>query len=217
MEMDKTLETDLDPDAWIACPGCDGLAVRPELEEGERAVCKRCGGTLLERKRHSVTRTLAVAITGLLLVYPAVHLPIMGIEAHGTRATVSLLSSIQVLTEAHHFFVATCVVAFALAVPVIRLLAIVIVLLRVRMHVMDRHIAHLFRIYHQLEAWAMWHVLMLGIVVSMYKLRVAAELSIGTGLVAFVLLLVCATMTSVTLDEDVIWQRLEHDHAPDDR
>ncbi len=217
MEMDRPMETDLDPDGWVACPGCDGLAPRPVLKVGERAVCRRCGGTLLERKRHSVDRTLAVAITGLLLIVPAVHLPIMGIAAQGRMTAATLLGSIRLLIDGHQYFVATCVVVFTVAIPVVRLLSIVYVLLRIRLHAADRRLPHLFRLYNELEAWAMLHVFMLGIVVAVYKLRADAELAFGPGLVAFVLLLVCATLTSRTLDEQVIWEELEHGHAPDDR
>ncbi len=215
--MDKTLETDLDPDAWVACPGCDGLVPKPALKVGERAVCRQCGGTLFERKRHSVRRTLAVAMTGLLLIVPAVHLPIMGIVAQGRTTAATLLGSVRVLIDSHQYFVATCVVVFTVAIPIVRLLTIVYVLLRIRLHAADHRLPHLFRIYNELEAWAMLHVFMLAVVVAVYKLRADAELAFGPGLVAFVLLLLCATLTSRTLDEEVIWEQLENGHAPHDR
>jgi len=217
MKMDKTVKTDLDPDAWVACPGCDGLVPKPDLKVGERAVCKQCGGTLFERKRHSVGRTLAVAMTGLLLIVPAVHLPIMGIATQGRTTAATLLGSIRLLIDGHQYFVATCVVVFTVAIPIIRLLAIVYVLLRVRLHAVNPRLPHLFRLYTELEAWAMLHVFMLAVVVAVYKLKADAELSFGSGLVAFVLLLLCATLTSRTLDEELIWEELEHGHAPDDR
>jgi len=217
MEMAKSTATDLDPDAWVACPGCDGLIPKPVLKVGERAVCKQCGGTLFERKRHSVGRTLAVAMTGLLLIVPAVHLPIMGIAAQGRTTAATLLGSVRLLIDSHQYFVATCVVVFTVAIPIVRLLAIVYVLLRVRLHAMDRYLPHLFRIYSELDAWAMLHVFMLAVVVAVYKLKADVKLFFGPGLVAFVLLLLCATLTSRTLDEELIWEELEHGHAPDDR
>lgn len=215
--MDRPIKTDLDLDGWVACPGCDGLAPKPVLQVGERAVCKQCGGTLFERKRHSVRRTLVVAVTGLLLIVPAVHLPIMGIVVQGRTTTATLLGSVRLLIDGHQYFVATCVVVFTVAIPIVRLLAIVYVLLRIRAHAVDRRLPHLFRIYSELEAWAMLHVFMLGIVVAVYKLRADAELIFGPGLVAFVLLLLCATLTSRTLDEELIWEQLEGGHDSHDR
>ena len=55
----------------------------------------------------------------------------------------------------------------------------------------------------------MLNVFLLGIVVSMYKLLDDAELSVDYGLLAFVLLLICSTMASVTLDQHYVWQKLE--------
>ena len=215
--MAKSTSTVFDPDAWVACPGCDGLVPKPHLEVGERAVCRQCGGTLFERKRHSLSRTLAVALTGLLLIVPAVHLPIMGIAMQGRTTAASLFGSVRLLIDGHHYFVATCVVVFTVAIPIVRLLAIVYLLLRIRLHAVSPRLAHLFRIYTELETWAMLHVFMLAIVVAMYKLRADTALLFGPGLVAFILLLLCATLTSRTLDEGLIWEQLEDRNGSHDR
>ena len=55
----------------------------------------------------------------------------------------------------------------------------------------------------------MLNVFMLGIVVSMYKLIDDTELSVNLGLLAFILWLVCSTMSAVALDQDYIWDKLE--------
>ena len=70
-----------------------------------------------------------------------------------------------------------------------------------------------FRSYHQLDNWTMLQVFLLGIVVSIYKLLQSAELDFGIGLVAFVALLICTTLVSVTLDQHHIWERLEQHFA----
>jgi paraquat-inducible protein A len=55
----------------------------------------------------------------------------------------------------------------------------------------------------------MLNVFLLGIVVSMYKLLDDTELTVNYGLLAFVLLLLCSTMVTVTLDQQYIWDKLE--------
>ncbi|WDD99246.1 paraquat-inducible protein A [Thalassomonas actiniarum] len=196
-------------DQMIACPQCDGLSTKPLLKEGQKAVCKRCGGKVLERKRDPIRRTLAVALAGLLLLIPAMILPLIGVSAVGLFNQASLLDCIAILIANDYYLIAISLTIFTLAVPVIRLLAALYISWCIRMKRITPALVHFFRSYHQLDSWTMLHVFLLGIMVSMYKLVALAELSIGLGLVAFILLLICSTLVSVTLDKHYIWEQLE--------
>jgi paraquat-inducible protein A len=55
----------------------------------------------------------------------------------------------------------------------------------------------------------MVHVFFMGVIVSMYKLSSLADMTIDGGLFSLVLLLICSTLVSVTMDEHSIWEELE--------
>jgi|TARA_B110000091_G_scaffold214126_1_gene265939 paraquat-inducible protein A len=201
---DEKRESDL-----IACRQCDALYGHPKLLTGQRAKCGRCGATLCERKVNSIERTFALSTAGLILLTPAVILPIMGIALAGQYHEASLLDSIRQLIDKGYFMIATLVFMFAIAVPAVRLIGAFYISYCFKFNKIKPSLLNFFRAYHRLDSWSMLNVFLLGIVVSMYKLLDDTKLSVDHGLLAFVLLLICSTMASMTLDQHYVWQELE--------
>ncbi|MBL0711450.1 MAG: paraquat-inducible protein A [Colwellia sp.] len=193
----------------IACQQCDALYDKPELKQGQRVQCVRCGNTMAERKVDSIERSFYWSLAGLLLLIPAVFLPIMGVTLAGQYHHASLIDCIVVLIDRGFFMIATLVFLFALAVPIVRLFGAFYITYCVKFNKLKPSLLSFFRAFHHLDNWAMLNVFMLGIVVSMYKLVDDTELSVNMGLLAFILLLISSTMTSSSLDQDYIWQKLE--------
>jgi len=193
----------------IACQQCDALYDMPELKQGQSAKCVRCGSTMAERKVDSIERSFNWSLAGILLLVPAILLPIMGVTLAGQYHHASLLDCIVVLIERGFFMIATLVFLFAIAVPVVRLFGAFYITYSFKFNKLKPSLLHFFRAFHHLDNWAMLNVFMLGIVVSMYKLLDDTELSVNLGLLAFILWLISSTMASVALDQDYIWQKLE--------
>jgi len=200
----------------IACQQCDALFEHPHLAEGQRAECGRCGAMLFERKVNAIDRTFSLSIAGLILLTPAILLPIMGVTLAGQYHQASLLDCITALIDRGFFMIATLVFMFAIAVPTVRLLGAFYLSYCFKFNKVKPFLLHFFRAYHQLDSWSMLNVFMLAIVVSMYKLLDDTELTLGYGLFAFVLLLVCSTLVSVTLDQHYVWEKLERRLVIDD-
>lgn len=215
--MDKHLNTK----RLIACRQCDALYDEPLLKQGQSAKCTRCGSTLTERKVDSIERSFNWSLTGVLLMLPAILLPIMGVTLAGQFHQASLFDCILVLINRGFYMIASLVFLFAIAVPVVRLVGALYLSYCFKFKRLTPSLLNFFRAYHHLDNWAMLNVFMLGIVVSMYKLLDDTELSVNLGLLSFILWLICSTMASSTLDQDYIWERLEHDfpnqgNLPDD-
>jgi len=193
----------------IACQQCDALYEQPCINEGQKAECGRCGATLFERKNNSIERTFSLSIAGLLFLTPAIILPIIGVTLAGQFHNASLLDCITQLIAKDFYMIATLVFMFAIAVPTVRLIGALYISYCFKFNKIKPFLLHFFRAYHQLDSWSMLNVFLLGIIVSMYKLLDDTELSIDYGLLAFVLLLLCSTLVSVTLDQNYVWQALE--------
>ncbi len=193
----------------IACQQCDALYDKPELRQGQSAKCIRCGSTIVEHKVDSIERSFNWSLAGILLLVPAILLPIMGVTLAGQYHHASLLDCILVLIERKFFMIATLVFLFAIAVPIVRLFGAFYITYSFKFNKLKPSLLHFFRAFHHLDHWAMLNVFMLGIVVSMYKLLDDTELSLNMGLLAFILWLISSTMASSALDQDYIWQKLE--------
>lgn len=193
----------------IACQQCDALYDKPELKQGQSAKCVRCGSVMAERNVDSIERSFNWSLAGIVLLMPAILLPIMGVTLAGQYNNASLLDCILVLIDRGFFMIASLVFLFAIAVPVVRLLGAFYITYSFKFNKLKPSLLSFFRAFHYLDNWAMLNVFMLGIVVSMYKLIDDTELSVNMGLMAFILWLISSTMASISLDPDYIWQELE--------
>lgn len=203
----------LDTTSLIACQHCDALFDKPILKQGQIAKCHRCGSTLIERKVDFINRSFNWSLAGLLLMYPAISLPIMGVTLAGQFHQASLFDCILALINRGFYMIACLVFLFAIAVPVIRLAGALYLAYALKFRRLKPSLMSFFRAYHHLDNWAMLNVFMLGIVVSMYKLLDDTELSVNLGLVSFIFWLICSTMSAASLDPDYIWARLERNFA----
>ena len=64
----------------MACPECDLIQALPPLAIGEVANCVRCNATLFKNQKNSVDRSLAFAITGLILFVIANLFPLLSLR-----------------------------------------------------------------------------------------------------------------------------------------
>lgn len=203
------MNSKINPTFFVACQQCDALYDKPQLKQGQLAKCNRCGSTLIERKVDSIERSFNWSLAGLILMLPAILLPIMGVTLAGQFHQASLFDCILVLIDRGFFMIACLVFLFAIAVPIVRLAGAFYISYSFKFHKLKPSLLNFFRAYHYLDNWAMLNVFMLGIVVSMYKLIDDTELSINLGLFAFVFWLICSTMSAAALDQDYIWDKLE--------
>jgi paraquat-inducible protein A len=200
----------------VACQQCDALYDKPQLKQGQLAKCNRCGSTLIERKVDSIERSFNWSLAGLIIMLPAILLPMMGVTLAGQFHQASLFDCILVLIDRGFFMIASLLFLFAIAVPVVRLVGALYISYSFKYNRLKPSLLTFFRAYHHLDHWAMLNVFMLGIVVSMYKLVDDTQLSVNLGLLAFILWLISSTMSAVALDQDYIWDKLERTFTKSD-
>ena len=203
------MNNEIDTTQLVACEQCDAIFDKPYLKQGQLSKCNRCGSTLVERKVNSINRSFYWSLTALILMFPAILLPIMGVTLAGQFHEASLFDCILVLIDRGFFMIACLVFLFAIAVPIVRLSGALYLAYAFKFNRLKPSMLNFFRAYHHLDHWAMLNVFMLGIIVSMYKLIDDTELSINLGLIAFVFWLVSSTMSAASLDQDYIWDKLE--------
>ncbi|HCM48329.1 MAG TPA: hypothetical protein DIS98_12785 [Colwellia sp.] len=201
---------------FVACRQCDALYDKLQLKQGQLAKCNRCGGILIERKVDFIERSFNWSLAGLILMLPAILLPIMGVTLAGQYNQASLFDCILVLIDRGFFMIACLVFLFAIAVPIVRLVGVFYISYCFKFNKLKPSLLNFFRAYHHLDNWAMLNVFMLAIVVSMYKLIDDTELSVNLGLLAFIFWLICSTMSSVVLDQNYIWEKLDQAFAKDE-
>ena len=201
----------------IACHECDLLMRKPVLQDGESAECPRCGYELFSHRHRVVRRSLALVLTALLLYVPANFLPIMQLNLLGQTSQDTVWSGVVGLYESGMQGIAVVVFLCSMAVPLLKLLCQLLVLLSIRMDFARSYGLLLYRIYHHMREWGMLEVYLMGILVAMVKLMDLADLSLGLGLFCFIALLLVQVWLEVTMAPHQIWEALsgENFHAGD--
>jgi paraquat-inducible protein A len=198
------------PENWIACKDCDLLIERVKTPPGDKALCPRCANTLYQPREQSIERTLALAITGLLLFIPANLLPVMTLHIVGQESTTTIYKGSLVLFHEGLYWTALLVFFASIVIPFCKLLLMFFVSGCLHLERFSTLLPYAFRYYHYMDEWGMLEVYMLGVLVAVVKLKGMASIVPGTGLYCFIALLLVATMMSSLLDEDSFWNRIDH-------
>lgn len=194
----------------MACPDCDLIQDIPVLGVGETANCIRCSATLFKNQKNSVDRSLAFAITGLILFIIANMFPLLSLKALGITQEGTLLSTAVSLFEAERPFLALVIFLTTIAFPAITLLGTIYVLIQVKTNRINAFTAPLFRFLRSTDAWGMLEIFMLAVLVSVVKLGDVADVIFGLSLYAFCLLILSLTLLSYSLNPHDVWNSLRN-------
>jgi len=197
----------------VACHECDLLMRKPVLQDGESAECPRCGYELFSHRHRVVRRSMALVLTALLLYVPANFLPIMQLNLLGQTSQDTVWSGVVGLYESGMQGIAVVVFLCSMAVPLLKLLCQLLVLLSIRMDFARSYGLLLYRIYHHMREWGMLEVYLMGILVAMVKLMDLADLSLGLGLFCFIALLLVQVWLEVTMAPHQIWEALSGENV----
>lgn len=192
-----------------ACPDCDLLLQKRLLAQGSKAICPRCSCTLYSNKPNSVDRSLAFAISGLILFFPANLYPILTLDFKGRFQDSAVITGVMEMYRSGIGGVATLILFCAIIIPLMKLLVITFVLTCVRFGFKPRGLISLFRFYLAISVWGMLEIFLLAILLSCLKLVDDADILFRGGFYAFIGLMVCSMMIAATLDEGHLWHRLD--------
>ena len=193
----------------IACHECDLLHRVKPLPEKTKARCTRCGSLLYVHYPETVDRTLACAITGLVLLVIANVYPFLSLESQGTVLETTLITGARILSEQNMAGLAMLVLFTSMLIPCVLLGALVYVLWPMKRGHRLPVSRRIFRLALSLRPWSMTEVFLLGILVSVVKLAKMATIIPGTALFSFLALVFVLAAVNVFLDPRTIWEKMD--------
>lgn len=194
----------------FACNECDYLLYIEHLNEGQVASCPRCHHHVVYRKLNSINRTLAVALSGLIIFFPAILQPLMSLHVLSLESSASLYTGMVAIWDTELYLVASMIFFFCILTPFVKLTTALIICLGVKFKkVHHAWFKQLFLIYYKADSWEMVEVFMIGILVSIFKLKDLADLSLNFGIISFAILVLSVNALKVTLDTRMIWDEID--------
>jgi paraquat-inducible protein A len=101
------------------------------------------------------------------------------------------------------------VLVCAVLAPLIDLLLMFFITTLLWLNKKTPYLKTMMRVLHHIREWAMLEVLMMGIMVSLVKLKDMATLEFGAGLICMVMTLLCAVLSQVVVDHHELWDRID--------
>ena len=187
--------------------GCDTCGLVSRGREG--VLCPRCGFALHHRKPNSLTRTWALLIGAAILYIPANLYPILTVVRFGAGQPSTILGGVKELLEAGMWPLAALVFFASVAVPVLKLVGLVFLLLTtmagMRSRRRDRTV--LYRIVDAVGRWSMIDIFMESILVALVQFGAVVTIAPGPGAIAFASVVILTMFAARAFDPRLIWDR----------
>ena len=188
----------------IQCSLC-GLLNRTTARE--QPVCSRCATALEARKPDSLTRTWAYLLAAAILYFPANLYPVLHTQTIAGSEADTILQGVALLWRSRSWLLAGLVFFASIMVPLIKLLALTLLLLSVHRrsasHLLER--ARLFRLLEWIGRWSMLDIFVVAILVALVHLRALATIEAGPGAVAFGAVVVLTMLAAQSFDPRLLW------------
>ena len=192
--------------AYIACHGCDLLHYRRKLEKGGVARCSRCGTILYRHKQNSLNRTLAMAITGVILFILSISYPFLSMQIEEQIQETTIITGIIELYRQGMTWLAVLALITILVVPFLELCGLIIILLPLKFKMKTLNRGLMFRFIRHIKPWGMVEVFILGIFVSVVKLASMATIIPGIASYSFIAVMFIIAAASSSFDPEIIWE-----------
>jgi len=186
----------------------------------ENRLCSRCQSPIHFRKPQVLARTWALVITSLILIVPANIYPVMSVIFFGKGQPDTIMSGVIHLLHAEMYPIALLVFVASIAVPVMKLVGLIFLLLVVQLKLkLNPQQCHL--LYHYVELmgrWSMLDLFMISILVTLVNLGKIATITAGAGSSAFAGVVVCTMFAAMSFDPRLIWDlQVEHSGNTDEQ
>lgn len=193
-----------------ACHDCQ-LLLRLPADHHAAARCPRCGAAVHARKTDSIGRTWALLIAASILYIPANVLPVMSVTSLGRTQSDTIMSGVLYLAL-HGMWPLALIVFFAsVLVPVLKLLALSLLLVSVQSRWQWRPVfrTKLYRVTEMVGRWSMVDIFVVTVLVALVKLGALASIEAGAGAVFFGAVVVVTMFAAESFDPRLIWDRME--------
>ncbi len=179
------------------------------LSRGEEARCPRCETVLRRHAAPSLEVPLALCIAGLVLYAVTMTMPFIGMQLLGQVRSSHVETGAFAFLQDGYGVLTVLVLLTLVAVPLMRLLLLLTVLVGLGMREAPRWLYLPFRWHERIGQWAMLEVFLFGVLVSYTRLADLAQVEIGPAAYGLAALALAQVALNARLDADQVWEALE--------
>lgn len=197
----------------LICEHCDSVYRRPGLSRGELARCVRCDAVLERREWLELDGLQAMALAGVILFVIANSWPVLSLGLGGQHEATTLWGMAVFMWNDGYPIIASITVFTLLIVPFLRMGGIFWLLAWARRGRRAPGFVGLMVTLARIQPWAMVEVFVLGVLVAIVKSSAYYDVEAGTGIIAYGVLTILATVAS-SADLRGLWDQGLRGAAP---
>lgn len=192
----------------FVCHDCDALQRVPALSPGNDAHCIRCGSRLFRNPVSGIDKPLAFIFASMILFVIANTHPVMSISILGVVQNASITDAALAFIHAGSPELAAIVWLPSVLIPGLTILGLFYVLASIRFELNWPGTKTMLVWISRLLPWGMMDVFLLGILVSLVKLAALADVTLGIGFYAFLVLIFLYAASIASLEPHTLWDHL---------
>jgi len=196
----------------ISCQDCGHVYDLPHVAENQQLECKFCSHVMLINRPDWEHKVSAFTISGTILFILANIFPFIGLESAGQVQHSNLIGGVHALIQRDEFLLASIVFITIFLFPLFELLGLLYILLFRFMNVRAPFVGKIVHLLHIAKPWGMLEIFLVGLAVASLKLGAFAEIVVGTGLYAFIGLVLTLIVNNIYLSREDIWDWLKHEN-----
>ena len=189
----------------VSCETC-ALLSRP-VDAAEPGHCRRCGGKLESRRRHSIQHTWALVVAAAICYIPANVLPVLNTTTLGSTDSDTIMGGVALLYTTGSWPLALIVLIASVMVPLGKLIALSYLLISVQRGSIqsNRERTRLYRLVEIIGRWSMLDVFVDTFTVALIQLQPLMSVEPGPGVLFFAAVVVLTMLAAESFDPRLIW------------
>lgn len=181
--------------------------------------CRRCGTPLHPRKPDAVARCWALVVAAAILYIPANLYPVMTIVTLGKGGPHTIMGGVVEFVETGFWPLALIVFLASVAVPMLKLVGLVLMLLAVQRRTTTGMLnrTRLYRLVEALGRWSMIDVFVVSVLIALVRFGNLAQIHAGIGAACFGAVVVLTMLAAEAFDPRLLWDAADEAEPAADR
>lgn len=189
----------------VICHECDLICQDTVLGAGGAAYCPRCKAKLFTNSGAKLDQALALSISGAMLFLIMNAFPLMAINLQQTTHQTTMFEATLAMWDKDMHVLAMLVFLTTIIAPALHISLEILVLCLIKFGDATRALALPTLLLRKLRPWNMVEVFMLGLLVSLVKLRDIADIIIGPAFWSCAFLILITAILGSMLTPRNIW------------
>ncbi|HEX7388725.1 MAG TPA: paraquat-inducible protein A [Acidiphilium sp.] len=205
------------PHGTIGCPCCGLVQNLPETPGAGVIHCRRCDAPLERTAGRSLDAALACSVTTLILLVPAITLPLMRVSLLGSINRSTIEAGVGQIWGQGWPALSVVIGMELIVAPFLRFGLLTAVLGMLRAGRRAAWLGPAFRISERLDEWAMIDVFLIGCLVGYSRVAPFMPVEIGVGGYSVIAAAFLTMITRATMERRAIWRMIGPDASHGDQ